>query len=87
MGRILQSQKEFKGALIYFDDVVQSDSKFKSFYSCAALLYSGQIWEKLGDYNKSCQAYRKTLNTKPEQYSRSIHQKAKAGIIRLGSCI
>ena len=87
MGRILQSQKEFKGALLYFNDVVQSDPKFKTFYSSAALLYSGHIWEKLGDYNKSCQAYRNTLKTKPEQYSRSIHQKAKTGIIRLGSCI
>lgn len=86
MGRILQSKKEFNGALLYFNDAIKFDVTYKTFYASASLLYSGQIWEIIGDFEKSCQAYRNTLKTHPQQFAHSIHQKARAGIIRLGVC-
>ncbi|MEO6190313.1 MAG: hypothetical protein ABIO44_08085 [Saprospiraceae bacterium] len=86
MGRICQLNNKSREALSYFQDALEADQDKKSYMSCSAMLYSAYILEELGEKSEACQYYSKTLDIKPDQYSRSLHQKAKTGQLRL-SCI
>ena len=86
MGRICQFSNKSREALSYFQDALDADQDKKSYMSCSAMLNSAYILEELGEKSTACQYYSRTLDIKPDQYARSLHQKAKTGQLRL-SCI
>ncbi len=82
-GRISQMNEEPEKALQYFKDVLRFDPKRHSYMSSNALLQSGIISEKTGNYEQAAHFFEQVLQTEPVQYKRSIHQKAKAGLARI----
>jgi tetratricopeptide (TPR) repeat protein len=83
MGRICQLKNLSAEALHYFQDAWDFDLTHSDPMSCNAVLQSGLIYESLGDYQQAEDKYREVLQLKPRQYSRSLHQKAKAGLSRI----
>jgi hypothetical protein len=83
LGRICQMKNEIVRALQFYNDVLHFDPQNISFMSSNALLQTGIILENQKKKNESYSYYQKVLKTNPDQYKRSIHQKAKAGIARL----
>ncbi|MBK7466505.1 MAG: hypothetical protein IPJ43_06645 [Saprospiraceae bacterium] len=55
----------------------------KSFMSCNALLQMGIMFEEAQDIAQARKFYKLVLDRSPDQYARSLHQKAKAGLLRL----
>ncbi len=83
LGRICQMNKQPARALQFYNDALHFDPQNNSFMSCNALLQSGIIFESLQKKDDSFSYFKKVLQTNPDQYKRSLHQKAKAGIARL----
>lgn len=83
LGRICQMKNETDRALQFYNDVFHFDSENHSFMSSNALLQTGIILENRKKKEESYSYYQKVLKTNPDQYKRSIHQKAKAGLARL----
>ena len=82
-GRICQFTKQYDEAILYFEDAIRFDINSTSFMSCAAKLYSGQIMEEQNRWAKARDYYNAVLDSKPDQYQRSLHQKAKTGLARI----
>lgn len=83
LGRIYQQQKHVEDALRQFKDVLDFDPSNKSYMSCNALLQTGLLFENQSKKQEAIHYYQMVLKTHPDQYQRSIHQKAKAGLSRL----
>ncbi|MBK7358084.1 MAG: tetratricopeptide repeat protein [Saprospiraceae bacterium] len=83
LGRIFQLLQNYKEAIHQFEDALQFDPGYKFYMSCNALLQIGIIYETQSKKQEAIQYYQKVLETQPDQYQRSIHQKAKAGLSRL----
>ncbi|NOT37559.1 MAG: hypothetical protein HOP11_09310 [Saprospiraceae bacterium] len=85
MGRICQNLSKKIEAISFFDDAISTEPKGNSFMSCYSQYYKAQIKEEYGEKAEACLIYSKLLKQNPDHYSRSLHQKSKAGLIRL-SC-
>lgn len=83
IGRVCQMMGRNKEALIYFNDAIGFDDDKSSYLSAFALLNTAIINENHGDNSVNCQIYKELLRRRTDQYSRSLHQKVKAGILRL----
>jgi hypothetical protein len=83
LGRISQLKKQFVNALQYYNDALFFDPQMSSYMTCNALLQCGIIYESQNKKQESAGYYQQVLKTNPDQYKRSIHQKAKAGLARL----
>jgi hypothetical protein len=83
LGRLSQMNKVYTSALEYYQDVLKFDPDRRSYMSSNALLQSGLISEGLFKYSDARVFFEHVLDTSPEQYKRSLHQKAKAGLARL----
>ncbi len=85
MGRILQALKKYNEAIKYFDNAVKIGEGTNSHFVCNSLLQTGVIYEKLLKLDEAKKNYKKCLNIDSDEYKNSIHQKAKAGLIRINS--
>ncbi|MBK7224757.1 MAG: tetratricopeptide repeat protein [Saprospiraceae bacterium] len=83
LARIYQLQKNKKKALENFERSIREDPTMKSFMSCNALLQMGIMFEEVQDIAQARKFYKLVLDRSPDQYARSLHQKAKAGLLRL----
>ncbi|MGB3228319.1 MAG: tetratricopeptide repeat protein [Saprospiraceae bacterium] len=83
LGRIFQLKKEYAQALIHFEDAVHFDLEERTYMSCNALLQMGLIKEALNQKNEARTYFKSVLDRKPDQYQRSMQQKAKSGLSRL----
>ncbi len=84
MGRICQVQDRRPEAISYFKDVLQFDPAEKSHLSAQSMLNLGLICESQGACLEATKWFEKTLRSRPDRYQRSVHQKAKTGLSRLG---
>ncbi|MCC6817050.1 MAG: tetratricopeptide repeat protein [Saprospiraceae bacterium] len=85
MGRICQNLGNYGESISYFNDVIASDPNHKNYMSSFSLLNKAYILEKNGEKSAACQIFYEILDKKPDQFRKSLHQKAKSGIQRL-SC-
>lgn len=88
MGRICQLNGEKTQAISFYRDAIESQN-FNPGYSHLkgfSALNIGIIKEEIGEKSEACHYYQFALDVKPSQYKRSLHQKAKAGQMRL-NCI
>ncbi len=83
MARILQALKNYSEAIEYFDLTINLGKKDESYYACNSALQIGLISEKLKRYKKAKDYYLQCLDMNPSEYKSSLHQKAKAGLLRL----
>ncbi len=84
LARIYQAQKKFTAAISHYLNVIQEGREDPSYYACAAALYTGMIYETLHHHFLARHYYEQCLAMNPEDYRSGLHQKAKAGIGRIG---
>jgi len=82
MGRILQALNSMD-AINYFQTTIDIGRDNSMYFACNAALQSGIIYEKMKEYNKAEKYYKMCLRLKPDEYKNSLHQKAKAGLMRI----
>ena len=80
--RILFEQKNYPEAIKGFISVVNKEQKNRDLY-LVSLYYLSLSYEKLNKNNLSKKYYNKALQTNFGPYKSSLHQKSKAGLLRL----
>ncbi len=83
IARILQALKNYPDAIKYFDLTIDLGKNGELYYACNSALQVGLISEELKRYKKAKDYYLKCLDINPSEYKSSLHQKAKAGLLRL----
>ena len=70
-------------ALTRFNNAIQLGKKNDYYYACSSALQSGMIYESMNDKKNAKKYYDICLNIEPQEYKNSLHQKAKAGLMRI----
>lgn len=83
MGRILQMLNNNFEALIRFKNAIQMGKNNDYYFACSSALQSGIIYETMNDKANAKKYYQICLTIEPIEYKNSLHQKAKAGLLRL----
>ncbi|NRA47601.1 MAG: tetratricopeptide repeat protein [Phaeodactylibacter sp.] len=84
LGRLLHGMEDYPKALSHYRSTIERGADSPSFYACNSALQMGIIYEAQDERNKARKAYERCLSLKPEEYRVGLHQKAKAGLARLG---
>ncbi len=84
LGRIWQELKDHRQAIQFYEETLILGSKNPAYFACNAALLMGQIYEKNSQPALARKMYETCLSLQPEEYRNSLHQKAKAGLNRLG---
>ncbi len=82
MARILDALKSNNEALKFYDITIKRSDPSR-YYACSAALNAGLIYEQAKNYKKARVYFNLCLNSNPEGYSSSLHQKAKSGLDRI----
>ena len=83
LGRITQALSNPTDAIQYYGYVINLGSKAKSYFACNAALQIGLIFEGQKKYKKALYYLEKCLDIDPDEYKRSLHQKAESAIERV----
>lgn len=83
-GRIAHATNHFREALEFYKITLDIGKSNPAYFAANAALKSGEIAESMHDIAKAEQFYRLCLEIEPDEYSNSIHQKAQAGLDRIG---
>lgn len=83
MGRIYHEMGVTTKAIDYYKQTIQRGKNEPFYFSCAAALQLGLIYENKGLYSQADSAFRVCLSINTPQYKTSLGQKAKAGLNRL----
>ena len=82
LGRIYHKQKKYGEAVNAYQQTINDGRNDKAYFACNAALQIGLIYEEQKNYNMAKQFYNLCLELNPDDYSASLHQKAKTGINR-----
>ena len=83
LGRVYQQLGKNEKALENFAICLEKGKNSKMYFSCAASLQTGFIYEEKKDTEKAKAAFNQCLRMHPRDYKESLHQKAKSGLQRL----
>lgn len=83
-GRLLHAQHLHAEALHYYNLTIRTGQYEPYYYACSAAYHAGLIHETLGSEEAAERYYLICLQTQPETYSTSLHQKARTGLSRMG---
>ncbi|MEZ4906585.1 MAG: hypothetical protein R2771_02825 [Saprospiraceae bacterium] len=83
MGRIMQMMNKNSEALRRFKITIDTNKKYDSYFACNSALQSGIIFENMSDKKNAKKYYNLCLDISPSEYKSSLHQKAKAGLLRI----
>lgn len=83
-GRILHRLGYYDKAVAAYKQtlLIGSDSPF--YYACNAALQIGRIYEYQSKWTEAAVYFKRCLELKPDSYRASLHQKAQAGLQRVG---
>jgi len=84
LGRITHKMDRADEAIAFYQKTIDDGRKESWFYACNAALQIGHIYEDHGQKALAKSFYKTCLSIKPDEYKSSLHQKAKAGLNRLG---
>lgn len=84
-GRIAQGLMEDKEAISYYLKCLELPFDKSQYYQTAASLYLAQVYEGRNEIELSKYYFESCIQLDPQQYKESLHQKAKAGLLRLSS--
>ncbi len=84
LGRICHRLNRTEEALRYYQKTVDDGADFPYYFACNSALQIGLLQEELKSYTQAKEYYRLCLSLKPDEYKNGLHQKAKAGLNRLG---
>lgn len=82
-GRVAHSLSNEVEALKYYQLVIEKGKKNPAYYACNAALNTGLIYESQRKYDKAGQYFQLCLSMSPSEYRSGLHQKAKAGLLRI----
>lgn len=83
MGRILDGLKELEAGINFYEQTIEMGENEPYFYACNAALQLGLLYEKKKNKDLAAKYFKKCLSIKPEEYGVTLHQKAKAGLMRI----
>jgi tetratricopeptide (TPR) repeat protein len=83
MGRIAHRLGKAQEAKNFYGQTIQAGEKSPWYFACNAALQLGALHEEKKDWKNARTAYQKCLDIKPEEFSASLHARAKAGLNRL----
>ncbi len=81
--RILQEQSNHQEALKIYRNLINEQKSGTDYRICNAALQSGIIYEQRRNLKEAKRYFDLCLKLKPQDYKRSLHQKAKSGLERL----
>ncbi len=84
LGRITQKMGNSTEALQHFQTTINTGRDEPYYYACNAALQMGTIYEEQKNTQQAINYYNLCIEISPEEYSMSLHQKAKTGLNRLG---
>jgi hypothetical protein len=84
LGRIQHKKENYNKAIYYYQMALNNGDSFTYYYAANAALNLGLIYEELENNPKAKYYFEQCLAMKNHEYQRSIDQKAKAGLKRLG---
>ena len=84
-GRIAQALEKYEEAILFYEKCLVFPFDKSLYYQTAASLYIGQVHESLDRLDLAKYYYESCLSLNPNQYKSSLHQKAKAGLLRLST--
>ncbi|NND05758.1 MAG: tetratricopeptide repeat protein [Saprospiraceae bacterium] len=87
LGRINDALHLYVKALNYYARTIEAGRYERHYFACNAALKSGRIYESMQDMEAAIQHYELALSMHPDQYRASLHQKAKAGLLRISEGI
>ncbi len=82
--RILFEKKQYVESITGFRTIINQAERSYDFY-VTALFYTGLSYERMGEIDKAISFYELVLKQDSGAYKTSLHQKAKAGLMRLRS--
>jgi tetratricopeptide (TPR) repeat protein len=82
-GRIYQSLNQTFKAHDYFNQVLHYKSDSKSYMICQSAIQKAEMYEESGQYANALKYFELALSLKPDEYKNGLHQKAKAGKLRV----
>jgi len=83
LGRIYHQQRKNDQAIVYYMKSFQNGLSHAEYFACASALYLGQIYESMQKKELAKYFFGQCLQVFPQEYSNSLHQKAKAGLNRI----
>ncbi|MBZ0243924.1 MAG: tetratricopeptide repeat protein [Bacteroidales bacterium] len=83
LGRIMDESGYAQKALDYYAQTLDLGAASKYYYAANAALKIGELYEQQGNFKQAKYFYDRCLKLDPESYGNSIHQKARAGLLRL----
>ncbi|MDY0077276.1 MAG: tetratricopeptide repeat protein [Bacteroidales bacterium] len=83
LGRIMDESGDTQKALDCYAQTLDLGAESKYYYPANAALKSGELYEQQGNFKQAKYFYNRCLKLDPESYGNSIHQKARAGLLRL----
>jgi TolA-binding protein len=84
LGRITHKMNNNDEAIVYYQETIDNGKDETWYYACNAALQIGNIYEDKRNIEKAREYYKTCLSIKPDEYKNSLHQKAKAGLNRIG---
>ena len=82
-GRVLHEMGRVEEALQKYDRTIALGADSPRYYACNAALKCGELYERQQDYDRAAEYFGLCLKLRPDEYQASIHQKAKAGLLRI----
>jgi tetratricopeptide (TPR) repeat protein len=83
LGRIYHQLKDISKALFHYQQTILQGRDLPEYFACNAALQMGIIYENLNDLKKAAKYYNLCLAIHPDDYRRSLHMKAEAGLNRM----
>lgn len=83
-GRIYHQVENYEKSISYYALTLEEGREYNYYFAANSALQLGLIYENANDYEKAEKYFRQCLKLKPEEYKNGIHQKAKAGLNRIG---
>jgi len=83
-GRVADAMDNTDEALAYYHETIEKGRDNPAYFAANAALKSGEIYELRGDFVNAENYFRLCLDIEADEYQNSIHQKAQAGLDRIG---
>lgn len=84
LGRLCHGKGDAAQALEYYQKTINAGKDSPHYFACNAALQMGLLYESRGQRKQAAAAFQQCLALKPDEYRTGLHQKAKAGLARLG---
>ena len=83
MGRICHKLNKNQDAIAYYNKAIEKGSSKPWYFACNSALQLGLLYEDKSEWANARAAYQKAIKIDTEEYSASLHARAKAGYNRV----